>query len=293
MRASVIFLPLILVLSACLDQNKKSSFEEDHLQWQKERIVRLKSKTGWLNLAGLYWLTEGENTIGSDSSNSIKFPAHAPEQIGKYILNGQEIHFVPNPGSNASINGEPGREIEIKTDLSGNATLLESGNLAWFVIERGKKYAIRLRDYEHPAIHTFHGIESFPADKKWKIEADFETFDEPKELLIPNVLGTMDTNACPGVLHFRIDGLEQVLYPTSAGKGFFIVFADGTSGDDSYGGGRFIYTGEPDKKGRVTIDFNRAYNPPCAFTPFATCPIPPRENILNIRIEAGEKFEGH
>jgi len=171
MRASVLFLSLIMVLSACNFQKNESSFEDDHLQWQEKRMEHLKSKTGWLNLAGLYWLNEGENTIGSDSSNSIIFPEKAPDQIGYYTIQGEDILFKSHPGSVVTSNGTDISEIEIETDKSGNATLLEAGSLAWFVIERGGRYAIRLRDYEHPAVHAFQGIESFPADKKWKIRA--------------------------------------------------------------------------------------------------------------------------
>jgi uncharacterized protein (DUF1684 family) len=183
--------------------------------------------------------------------------------------------------------------MEIQSDKSGKPTLLQSGSLAWFIIKRGDNYGIRLRDYKHPALMEFHGIESFPPDEEWVIRAGFEEFTEPYELNLPTVHGINERNNCPGTLRFRVGGSEQLLYPTSAGDGFFIVFADETSGLETYGGGRFLYTAKPDSDNIVTIDFNRAYNPPCAFTPFATCPLPPRENILTVRIEAGEKFAGH
>ncbi len=283
MRIGPLFLTIILAFSACNSPHNGSTFEKKHLQWQNDRIESLKSETGWLNLAGLYWLEKGENTVGSDSSNTIIFPGKAPAHIGTYFLKEGKIRFRPDSGS----------EMEIATDKTGNATVLETGSMAWFIIERNGKYGIRLRDYEHPAIMAFHGIESFPPNIKWRIEADYEMFDEPREIMIPTVLGIDEKNSCPGIIRFRIGDTEQVLYPTSSETGFFIVFADETSGNETYGGGRFIYTGKPGKDGKLIIDFNRAYNPPCAFTPFATCPFPPRENILTIRIEAGEKFAGH
>lgn len=284
---------VILLLSACVTRNKDKSFAVEHARWQEERVERLKSKTGWLNLAGLYWLDEGENTIGSDSSNSIVFPEKAPAHIGKYILKNGRIRFVPAPGEDVIHGGTPATQMEIATDRSGDASLLESGSLAWFIIERSPRYGIRLRDYEHPAIGEFHEIETFPADADWKIMAEFDAFGEPGELLIPTVVGTVEKKICPGVLRFTVGGVEQELYPSEEEKRLFIIFADETSGLETYGSGRFLYTDKPAKDGTLVIDFNRSYNPPCAFTPFATCPLPPRENFLTVRIEAGEKFAGH
>jgi uncharacterized protein (DUF1684 family) len=142
-------------------------------------------------------------------------------------------------------------------------------------------------------LEDFRGIDYFPPNVKWKIEAVFEEFEQPYELNIPTVLGTEEKSSCPGILRFRVAGKKQVLYPTLAGNSLFIVFADETSGLDTYGGGRFLYTEKPGKDGHVVLDFNRAYNPPCAFTPFATCPLPPEENLLTVKIQAGEKFAGH
>jgi uncharacterized protein (DUF1684 family) len=283
----------ILLLPACGNREKKDSFKREQEQWQQERIERLKSDSGWLNLAGLYWLEEGENTFGSDSSNRIVFPAKAPARMGKYILLGDSLRFVPEDGAGIMYGGVPAREMAIKSDRAGNETVLESGSLAWFIIERGGRYAIRLRDFENPALKEFRGIESFEADRRWKVPAEFKAFPEPVEMLIPTLTGSVEKNLCPGILRFEAGGKRFELYPVLAGDRLFIIFADGTSGIETYGGGRFLYTELPGKDSTVMIDFNRAYNPPCAFTPFATCPLPPRENILPVRIEAGEKFGGH
>ena len=183
--------------------------------------------------------------------------------------------------------------MTIKTDGSGQATMLKSGSLAWFIIERDERYGIRLRDFENPALRKFQGIESFPADIKWNIQAEYHTFGESIEILIPTVIGTIERKLCPGVLRFQVGGIEQELYPTRSGEKLFIVFADETSGFETYGGGRFLYIKDPGKDKSVSINFNRAYNPPCVFTPYATCPLPPRENILSVRIEAGEKSTAH
>lgn len=285
---------ILLTLNAC-NQNGDSSdaYLKEINRWKEKRLARLKSENGWLNLAGLFWLEEGLNTIGSDSTNSIIYPEKAPLRLGIYTLENGQVSFVPEPGVDVLLDGKPIEEIEIQTDKSGKPTLLETGSLAWFIIERGDQFGIRLRDYEHPAIDELTFIETYPADPAWKIEAAFEAYDEPRELLIPTIIGTVEKNMCPGILRFTIDGVEQVFYPVAAGKKLFVIFADETSALETYGGGRFLYLDRPDKRGVVTIDFNKAFNPPCAFTEYATCPLPPKENFLTVKIEAGEKGVDH
>jgi uncharacterized protein (DUF1684 family) len=286
---------ILFTLNAC-NQNGDSSndaYLKEITKWKEKRFERLKSENGWLNLAGLFWLEEGVNTIGSDSSNSIIFPDKAPPRLGKYILENRQVRFIPEPVTEVLLQGKPIEEIEIKTDKTRKPTLLETGTLAWFIIERGDQFGIRLRDYEHPAINKLTHIESYPADPAWKIEARLEEFEEPMELLIPTVIGTVEKNMCPGILRFSVNGVPQVFYPVAAGRRLFVIFADETSGLETYGGGRFLYLEKPDKQGVVTIDFNKAFNPPCAFTEYATCPLPPGENFLTVMIEAGEKGVDH
>jgi uncharacterized protein (DUF1684 family) len=286
---------ILLTLNAC-NQNGDGSndaYLKEINRWKEKRLARLKSESGWLNLAGLFWLEEGINTLGSDSSNSIIYPGKAPPRLGKHILNNGQVSFVPEPGVDVLLDGKPIQKIEIETDKSGKATLLETGSLAWFIIERGDQFGIRLRDYEHPAINELTHIETYPADPAWIIEAAFETYDKPRELLIPTIIGTVEKNMCPGILRFTISGVEQVFYPVAAGKKLFVIFADETSALETYGGGRFLYLDRPDKRGLLTIDFNKAFNPPCAFTEYATCPLPPKENFLTVKIEAGEKGVDH
>ena len=297
---SLSLLILVLFLITSCGRNKQADshkdqpgFESEFNDWQEKRTERLKSKNGWLNLAGLFWLEEGDNTIGSDSANSIIFPDGAPAFIGKFTLEEGIISFEVHPGTNIIMNGEPVIKTVIQTDRSGNVSMLETGSYAWFIIDRSPRFGIRLRDYDHPAIEEFHGIETYEPDPGWVIEAEFERYEEPRELLIPTVVGTVEKNLSPGVLKFEIGGNRQELHPSSAGKGLFLIFADESSGLETYGGGRFLYIDSIGEGNRVKIDFNRAYNPPCAFTPFATCPLPPRENFLTVSIEAGEKFSGH
>lgn len=282
-------------MNACNQQgdSRNDAYLKEIGKWKEKRLARLKSEDGWLNLAGLFWLEEGINTIGSDPANSIVFPEKAPGMLGKYILENRQVRFIADPGGKVLMNGRPVGEIQIKTDKTGKPTLLESGSLAWFIIERGDRFGIRLRDYKHPAIEQLTHIETFPVDPGWIIEATLEPFEKPRELLIPTIIGTVEKNMCPGILRFHVNGMEQQLYPVSAGKRLFVIFADETSAMETYGGGRFLYLENPDRRGRVTIDFNKAFNPPCAFTKYATCPLPPRENFLTVRIEAGEKTVDH
>ena len=295
MRIVSLLFMILLTLNAC-NQNGDSpddAYLKEINKWKTKRLERLKSENGWLNLAGLFWLEEGVNTIGSDSSNSIVYPDKAPLRLGKYILRKGQVSFIPEPGTEVLLDGKSIEELDIATDKTGKPTLLESGSLAWFIIERGDQFGIRLRDYEHPSINKLTHIESFPADPAWKIEAEFEAYKEPRELLIPTIIGTVEKNMCPGILRFKVGGVEQVFYPVDAGKRLFVIFADETSALETYGGGRFLYLDKPAKRGLVTIDFNKVFNPPCAFTKYATCPLPPRENFLTVRIEAGEKGVDH
>jgi uncharacterized protein (DUF1684 family) len=286
---------ILFTMNACNPHGNGSGngYQKEFERWKEKRLARLKSETGWLNLAGLFWLEDGVNTIGSDSSNTIIFPEKAPAKMGKYIVERGQVRFVPETGVSILLDGKQIEETEIATDKTGKPTLLESGSLAWFIIERGDLFGIRLRDYEHPAIDKLNHIETFPANRDWIIEAVFEPYDTPRELLIPTIIGTVEKNMCPGILRFQVNGVEQQLFPVSAGKRLFVIFADETSAVETYGGGRFLYLQNPDRKNRVDIDFNKAFNPPCAFTEYATCPLPPRDNFLTVRIEAGEKGVDH
>jgi uncharacterized protein (DUF1684 family) len=295
MRFVSLLFMIPLTLNACNQNGDRSddAYLKEINKWKEKRLTNLKSENGWLNLAGLFWLEEGVNTIGSDSSNSIIFPDKAPPRLGEYILENRQVSFIPEPGTEILLNGKPIKGLEVITDRSGKPTLLETGSLAWFIIERGDQFGIRLRDYKHPAINELTHIETFPADPAWKIEAKFEAYEEPRELLIPTVIGTVEKNMCPGILHFTVNGVQQKFYPVTAGRRLFVIFADETSALETYGGGRFLYLDKPDRRGLVTIDFNKAFNPPCAFTQYATCPLPPRENFLTVRILAGEKGVDH
>lgn len=284
---------VVLLVSSCSSNKKEVNASVEHQyeisMWHSKRIDGLKKDTGWLNLVGLYWLENGENTIGSSQNNKIVFPENAPLKIGSVTLKDSTLIFNSSKNGDVQINGELISNVELKPDVSGNPTVLEVGSLRWFIIKRGEKYGIRLRDLESELLNNFQGIDRFPIDSLWKINAKFEKYTAPKKIMIPTAIGTIEESFSPGKLIFNIDNVEYSLEPTTAGKGLFVVFADLTSGEETYGAGRFLYIKEQDSNGNVVLDFNKAYNPPCAFTKYATCPLPIEENKLRVRVSAGEK----
>jgi uncharacterized protein (DUF1684 family) len=296
------FLLLIFTLSALIgcDSGLKENGSPEYIskikQWHSKRIGNLKKENGWLNLAGLYWLKKGENKFGSDKRNDIIFPeGKAPAFIGSLILSDSIVIIKVNKGVDVRNNGIPVTELKLKNDTQGE-TVLESGSLRWFIIKRGDKYGIRLRDLDSGTLKNFRGIETYPINSDWRFEAQLESYPAPKKVEIPNVLGQLDTADVAAALKFEKDGILYRLDPLDAGKQYFILFADETSGSETYGSGRFLYVDKADSLGRIFIDFNKAYNPPCAFTKYATCPLPPKQNHLKLKITAGEKIfrgEGH
>lgn len=292
-----IFLTVLVFLTGCGDrENDKGSPEyiSSIKQWRAKRVENLKKDNGWLNLAGLYWLKQGENTFGTNPGNDIVFPkGKGPGTIGNFILSDSTITIKVAPGVEVKTNGKPVKEMVLKDDASGDPTVLELGFLRWFVIQRGDRFGIRLRNLDADLVKEFKGTEVYPIDEDWKFNATFVKYDPPKTLSIPTIVGTVEEDPCPGALLFDKDGKSYKLDAIKEGDSFFIIFADETSGEETYGAGRFLYTSLPDSAGRVILDFNKAYNPPCAFTPYATCPLPPKQNYLKMKITAGEKKYGH
>jgi uncharacterized protein (DUF1684 family) len=279
---------------SCKSDQKKVSKEEyikSVKEWQETRLERLKSENGWLNLVGLHWLEEGENPFGSNEANNIVFPEKAPEFIGSFMLYKSHLSVRIEPDVEVYINDSLAKEHEVYPDAAKNTTYFRLGDFRWHIIQRGDRYGIRLRDLKSPLLEKITEIPSFPIDQKWRVKAVFETFDSPKEIAVPNFLGDVNYEKCYGLLKFKIQGKELSLMPLGDGinENFFVIFADETSAEETYGAGRFLSVEKPDKKGITYIDFNKATNPPCAFTDYATCPLPPRENILPVKILAGEK----
>ena len=259
-------------------------------EWQQKRLKGLKAKDSWLSLAGLFWLQEGRNTFGSDPVNDLVISdVKAPAYIGFFFLEQGQISFKAAEGEIVLHGDEVVFEIPLKSDAEQQPTILSSGSLSWFIIKRGERLGVRLRDSKHPRIAKLKEIETFPIDPKWRVAATLERYEKPLMIKVPTVLGSENDSPTPGVLLFEIAGKIQRLTPIGADGDLFVIFGDETNAGDTYGGGRFLSVAKPDEQGRTFIDFNMAVNPPCAFSTFATCPLPPKMNRLTIRVTAGEK----
>ena len=271
-------------------KNDSKSYKQSIHQWRSRRMTNLKSPEGWLNLAGLEWLKPGKNTIGSDSANDVVFPEKAPAKVGELFLEDGSIRFATASDAHIKHNNEVvNGSINLQSDASGEATVLEHGSFRWFVIKRGDQYAIRLRDLESPLLDKLDSIPAFPIKPQWRIKATFIPHNPPKTIEMPNVLGNINEAESPGLLRFTYQGQQYTLHPTGSKKSMFLVFGDETNAEETYGGGRFLVVTGPGEDNQTWIDFNKAYNPPCSFTPYATCPLPPKENILPFKVLAGEK----
>lgn len=255
-----------------------AALEEETAAWHEKRQSRLSAEDGWLALVGLHWLDEG--------SNDDVLP-----QIGTFTRKGKTVELKPAEKASVTLNGKPFAGGAVATDGSGKPDLLRSGTLQLFVIERGDRVGVRVRDSEAKARKEFKGIPRFPVTLSWKKDAKWEPAQPGQTLPIPNVLGDVTDVPLSGTAVFTHDGQEVRLLATKEDDKLFFVFGDLTNRTDSYGAGRFLYTELP-QNGRVTLDFNRAFNPPCAFSPFATCPLPVKENKLKLRVDAGEKRYG-
>lgn len=298
-RVLVIFVSLLILVS-CSGENYEEKGSPNYIkeinEWHAQRVERLKNPGSWLNLVGLYWLKPGENTFGSDSSNDIVFPAKTPAKMGTFILSDSVVSVKILDGVDVLVDSQKVEEAKLRPDTEKNTTVMNYGSFEWYIIRRSADmYGIRIRDLNAEILNTFPGVERFPVNEDWNIKARYEPFDTPQEIDIPTIIGTVEKDYSPGKLIFEIDGKEYTLLPTSAGDGLFIIFADQTSGVETYGAGRFLYVEGPDSNNIVNLDFNKSYNPPCAFSKYATCPLPPKENQLKVRITAGEKNygEGH
>jgi len=263
-------------------------------KWRQEREANLKKETGWLTVAGLFWLKEGVNTVGAGEEFDVRLTDNFKK--GKFgqieFHNGAAVLKVEN-GVEAQSDGKSVSTVDLVSDEKGKPTEIRTGTQMFYLIKREERFGIRLKDSNSEARRNFKGLHWFPIDEGWKVTAQFEPFPEPKEIAVPNVLGGNFKMKSPGMLKFSLNGKEYRLQPVDEGDGtLFIIFRDKSSENETYRSGRFLYAEKP-VNGAAVLDFNKAENPPCAFTPYATCPLPPPGNSLDLEIKAGEKRYDH
>jgi len=271
-----------------------SDWRADDERYRRDLEAKLTSDTGWLTIAGLAFLTKPETTVGSDRSNDVVLPGATPPHLGTFVLSSDgQVSVRLQPHLDVTLlDGKPFTGGAIKSDGEGPPDRLVLGDVQVWVHESGARRALRIRDKNNPLRQSFTGMKWYPIDPAYRVEATFVPYERPKEYRIPNLLGDIDRMSAPGQVTFTLRGNAYRMTPYVDNDALWVVFRDLTSGDTTYPAARFLYAPMP-KDGKVVLDFNRAENPPCAFNSFATCPLPPPENRLNVRIEAGEQAQPH
>lgn len=278
MSATTLALASVLLLAAVPPAPSPEAFEAEWKAWRDQRLAALQRPQGWLALTGLHWLAEGENRI--------------PGLPGLFTLAGGAVTLVATPADGWTLAGAPVASRRLTSDKDGKPDRLLSGSRAVQVIDRGGRLALRAWDAESPTRKGFTGIDTFPPAPRWRLTARWEPYATPRQVEVPSVIGTTTWELATGRAWFTVDGKAYALEPTQDGDQLFFVFKDQTAPRQTYGAGRFLSAALP-VDGKVVLDFNRAYNPPCVFSPWATCPLPLPQNILPVRIEAGEMNWGH
>jgi uncharacterized protein (DUF1684 family) len=271
------------------DTEINQHFEEISL-WQQNMEKSLRAENGWLALVGLEWLHEGINTIGSAAGSDVQLPETAPAKLGFIEFSGEEAKLTVETDEIVTIDDTPIKSAILLADATGTPSRVKVGSITFFVIKRGTQYGIRISDSKSAAMADFTGRKWFPIDSRYRVPATFMPHPTARSIQILNSVGMIVPMENPGYVEFELDGQQLKLEAFEAGeKQWWFIFKDGTSGSSTYGSGRFMYVQRPED-GQVWIDFNRAYNPPCVFTPYATCPLAPKENTLPIQIHAGEQY---
>ena len=304
----LLWIPLLLALAACdrgpkpedVQQAAKASaeklaYEGVIKEWRAQRVQRLTKPDGWLSLVGMHWLEVGRTRVGSGADNGTRVAA-GPPHIGVLTLDKEgHVRFDPESGAGITIDGQPAAgsvTLVDDADPTRDATVVgfNKGDASFILIKRTDRYALRVRDALAPTRTGFPGIVYFPIDKAFRFRAKFDAHPPGTKIEIMNILGMVEPMDNPGTLTFEKDGKSFTVETVDEGDHrLFLVFADRTSGHESYAASRFVYAEYPDARGFTTLDFNEAYNPPCAFTPYSTCPMPPLKNRIDLAITVGEK----
>jgi uncharacterized protein (DUF1684 family) len=286
-KLSILVVAFATTISLAL-QPPDTAYLKDFAKWKSELVDDLKQN--WLPLAGLFWLKPGANTFGAADDNAIVLPS-GPAHAGTFQLQGADVSVELLSGVAAKIGGKDDTKAQLQADVTGHPTVIELGALRMHLIKRGARLGIRVKDLNSAAVRNYAGPVFFPLDMDYRVTATFVASDGKKTVDVPNVLGDVTTTPISGEVHFKLNGQDLTLTALGgdSAKGLTFVINDLTSKTDTYPGGRFLDT-DPVVDGKVVLDFNRAYSPPCAVTPYATCPLAPKENRLQVAVPAGEKY---
>jgi uncharacterized protein len=284
-------LATLALMSARLFATDATTSKQQEEKWRADRTAALLTPDGWFSLVGLDWLRPGKTSVGTAKDNTIQLAGDAAAHVAVFDLEGNQVHLVPPPGgfpSGLLVDGKPAQ-----AGVVGEDKPLKIGTFTLVAIQRGDRFALRIKDAKAPTLLQFHGLNWYAPDEKYRVNAKWVPYTPPHDVDIPTILGTTVKDKVPGVAEYVLDGQTVRLEPIVEGSRLFFILRDTTSRVTTYGAGRFLYTDMPsdglDKPGELWLDFNRLQNPPCAYTPYATCPLPPPQNRLHVAIPAGEK----
>ena len=287
-----VYLVAITSLASGADPLSIKDYTASIEKWRAESEAKLKSDTGWLTVSGLFWLKEGRSTFGSAPGNDLVLPAGVAPRAGTFIRTGKRIGVEVNKATSVTLNGKQVTKLDaLVNDAEAKEDVLVLGDISLLVIDRGTKIGIRMRDKNSHLRREFTHKTWFPVQANYRVVAKF--IPQPERVVrIPNMVNELEEHKVIGVTEFTLNGRSHRLEPVVADGQLFFIFKDKTAGKQTYGAGRYLYADMP-KDGKVVIDFNKVYNPPCVFTPYATCPLPLKHNQLDIPIPAGELKYGH
>jgi uncharacterized protein len=298
----VIFVCIVALaaFAPCAHGQNTQNWKKDLLAWRGEHAADLQKPDGWLALAGLVWLESGDNSVGSAADSKVKLPATGPAHVGVLHLEGTTVSLRPPAGGfpeGLLIDGKPAeaQDLHTSSDNDKGNPRMTVGSLNFYAVRRGDRFAVRIKDAQSPTLVGFHGLKWYPPNEHYRVTAKWIPYNPPKTIKLATMIGTAYDAPVPGTAEFTLDGktyrLEPVTEDTPPVKLFFIL-KDTTSATTTYGACRFLYTPLPpnglDKPGELVLDLNHLENPPCAYTPFATCPLPPAGNRLKIPLPVGE-----
>lgn len=286
---------MVVLLSACSQAEPifdAAAYEAEVLEWRAGRLDRLKAPQGYLTQTGLFWLEKGSFSFGSSTENDVRIPGNAAALIGILDVSDAGVRMTVEDGVDVQSDGAAVQSILIADDTTDEPVQITHHSLAWTVVKRDGRFAVRVRDFEHPFVATFGPLPYFDVDATLRLTATLRRYDEPRIANVGTVIEGLGYHPeSPGTVHFEIDRKSYELEAYTSGESLFFVFGDETNRNDTYGAGRFLYADAPGEDGQTVVDFNLAYSPPCAFNDFSTCPVASPRNRLPLRIEAGEKFD--